>query len=100
MERLFPHLIPNKHIIYIIQEYLREEYTFLSELSHTTELLKRDADHWHTYDGKYTICFEFDNLHLYAKGYKLFRDYPYSKCNGIWKPYDGKYLKTGIKFPF
>jgi hypothetical protein len=36
MEKYLNKFIPIKHLIYIVQEYSRETYTFLSELIHTT----------------------------------------------------------------
>jgi hypothetical protein len=37
-------LIPNKHLVCIIQEYLREEYIFIHELLNTTVNIKYCLD--------------------------------------------------------
>jgi hypothetical protein len=40
----------SKHLIYIIQEYSREEYTFLKELKNSTQWLKIECDRYYFYD--------------------------------------------------
>lgn len=57
MERIFLNIIPIKDLVYIIQEYMRENYTFLNELLENTKMLKLDSHHW-IYYNKYAICSE------------------------------------------
>lgn len=39
MEKILNKLISNKHLIYIIQEYSRDHYTFLEDLETETNIL-------------------------------------------------------------
>jgi hypothetical protein len=50
MEKLLLNSIKNKHLIYIIQEYMREEYSFLDQLSISTGLVRHDVNVWIYYN--------------------------------------------------
>lgn len=84
MERLLSNLIPVKHVLYIIQEYMREKYVFLNELLNKTSLLKYDSDHYFTYED-YCICIEPINNYI-IRGTKINHSYCYSnKSDNSWK---------------
>jgi hypothetical protein len=44
MDRILNKVISNKHLIYIIQEYSRKEYTFLKELIEKTRILSSGVE--------------------------------------------------------
>jgi hypothetical protein len=56
MEKYLSELINNKHLIYIIQEYSREKYTFLEEYNkniHVQNVSKSDYTLNHIWNYKY-----------------------------------------------
>jgi hypothetical protein len=59
METYLNKVISSKHLLYIIQEYLREKYTFHNELLEKTKHLLLCSGSNYFYD-KYSVSFIFD----------------------------------------
>jgi hypothetical protein len=76
----------NKHLQKIISSYIDTEQPFLYELLKSTEMIKRDADYWHTYDN-YTICSEYSFSFGYNKGKKLHYKFVYKYIDKNWTTY-------------
>lgn len=60
MEKVILTLINNRHLLYIIQEYLIDrEYTFLPQLEHKTNYIKAQTSRYLYYNQKITDTLEY-----------------------------------------
>jgi hypothetical protein len=82
----------NKHLIFIIQEYVKKEYSFLNELQKETELLKRDSDCFYTYEN-YCICVMTNGFMLGSYCYSNKSHEPNGRWRSMTKEYHSAWFK-------